>query len=241
MAEKSAETARIERRDGQRPGARGAPAERHPPHPRRIPAAPSARRPAAVARRQAILEAATDLFLEVGYGATSMDALNRRVGGSKSTLYTYFGSKERLFGAVVEAVLEELEDAAATRLDALSLADGLRRIGITLCRLVTSERHVALARVVIAEAVRFPAIGRIYYRRGPARAYRWIDGFLARHGIRDKKAGERFAGALIHRAFLRRLCLGEAVPDEAAMAREVADAVDRFLALRAPGASRDGT
>ncbi|MFQ5348326.1 MAG: TetR/AcrR family transcriptional regulator [Rhodothalassiaceae bacterium] len=190
-------------------------------------------------RRATILEAATALFLEHGYGATSMDAVNRRAGGSKSTLYAYFGNKERLFAAVVEAALEELEDAAATPLDALSLEEGLRRIGMTLYRLVTSDRHVALARVVIAEAARFPAIGRIYYRRGPARTYRWIDAFLARHGIRDKKAGERFAGALIHRAFLRRLCLGEAAPDSGRMRREVADAVARFLAAGRAGAEGD--
>ncbi len=232
MAEKPAETARIEWGDGQRRGAPAATAGRYPPRPRRGPVPLSARRPAAAARRKAILDAATDLFLEVGYEAASMDALVRRVGGSKSTLYAHFRNKETLFAAVVAAALEELEDAAATELGALSLEEGLTRIGTTLYRIVTSDRHVALARVVIAEAARFPAIGRIYYRRGPARAYRWIDGFLARHGCHDKKAGERFAGALVHRAFFRRLCIDEPAPGEAAIAREVEDAVGRFVAGR---------
>ncbi len=239
MAEKSTETARIERGDGPRPAPHAGSDTRRPSRPRRTTAALSARRPAAAARRRAILDAATDLFLEVGYGAASMDALVRRVGGSKSTLYAHFRNKETLFAVVVAAALEELEDATATDLESLSLAEGLARIGTTLCRIVTSDRHVALARVVIAEAARFPAIGRIYYRRGPARTYRWIDAFLARHGIGDKKAGERFAGALIHRVFLRRLCLGEAAPDAAEMRREVADAVDRFLAEGRAGEKGD--
>src|SRR5690554_1483614 len=52
-----------------------------------------------------ILEAATELFLRDGYGATSIDAILEVSGGSKATLYSYFPTKDDLFRAVVEDVL----------------------------------------------------------------------------------------------------------------------------------------
>ena len=53
-------------------------------------------------RRARIISAATELFLERGYGDTSIDAIVRRAGGSKSTVYELFGGKDRLFAAVIE-------------------------------------------------------------------------------------------------------------------------------------------
>src|SRR6185312_14690775 len=65
----------------------------------------SARREGTSPRRKVvlILEAARALFLEVGYGATSVDAIARAAGVSKATLYGHFPSKEALFEAVVVA------------------------------------------------------------------------------------------------------------------------------------------
>lgn len=47
--------------------------------------------------RDKILEAATDLFAERGYGATSVREVVERVGCTKPSLYYYFGSKEGLY------------------------------------------------------------------------------------------------------------------------------------------------
>ena len=45
------------------------------------------------ARREAIVEAAAQLFQEMGYERASMNELAKRLGGSKTTLYNYFPSK----------------------------------------------------------------------------------------------------------------------------------------------------
>ena len=58
------------------------------------------------ARLQKILEAATELFLRVGYEQTSIDAILLQSGGSKSTLYAYFPTKEDLFRAVIDSVVD---------------------------------------------------------------------------------------------------------------------------------------
>ena len=49
------------------------------------------------ARRQAILDVAAEVFREHGFEHASMSEMTARLGGSKSTLYSYFASKEELF------------------------------------------------------------------------------------------------------------------------------------------------
>src|ERR1700722_2359782 len=52
-------------------------------------------------RREAILDVAAEVFMDVGYSAASMSMIAARVGGSKGTLYNYFKNKEELFEAQV--------------------------------------------------------------------------------------------------------------------------------------------
>ncbi|MHA3982193.1 TetR/AcrR family transcriptional regulator [Acinetobacter venetianus] len=53
-------------------------------------------------RRLALLLCATDLFLERGYEAVSLDDIVNHAGGSKASIYKYFGNKEGLFTAICE-------------------------------------------------------------------------------------------------------------------------------------------
>src|SRR5690348_14786308 len=52
-------------------------------------------------RGQAIINAATEVFLERGYAEASVDAIVERAGGSKATVYAMFGNKEGLFEAAI--------------------------------------------------------------------------------------------------------------------------------------------
>ena len=53
-------------------------------------------------RRLALLICATDLFLERGYDAVSLDDIVNHAGGSKASIYKYFGNKEGLFTAICD-------------------------------------------------------------------------------------------------------------------------------------------
>src|SRR5580698_7433873 len=53
------------------------------------------------AKRRAILDVASEVFVAQGYAATSMSEIAARLGGSKGTLYNYFRSKEELFSAFI--------------------------------------------------------------------------------------------------------------------------------------------
>jgi AcrR family transcriptional regulator len=58
--------------------------------------APRRGRPRSEKAQQAILQAATDLLLEHGLNAISMDAIAERAGTSKATIYRWWPSKELL-------------------------------------------------------------------------------------------------------------------------------------------------
>ncbi|WP_151765841.1 TetR/AcrR family transcriptional regulator [Acinetobacter colistiniresistens] len=53
-------------------------------------------------RRLALLLCASDLFLEKGYEAVSLDDIVNHAGGSKTSIYKYFGNKEGLFTAICD-------------------------------------------------------------------------------------------------------------------------------------------
>lgn len=52
--------------------------------------------------RQAILDAATEVFTEMGYGAASIRDVIRRTGLASGTFYNYFPDKQSVFHAVLD-------------------------------------------------------------------------------------------------------------------------------------------
>src|SRR5437868_1005234 len=63
------------------------------------------------ANRAAILDAATEVFAEVGYGATTVRDIVRRTDLATGTFYNYFPDKE----AVLHALLDEAATEARAR------------------------------------------------------------------------------------------------------------------------------
>lgn len=109
-------------------------------------------------RRQAIISAAAQLFQEIGYERASMDAVAKRVGGSKATLYNYFSSKEELFETVVRAYSARFMADAADSLtepgsELLSLEQRLTRFGERMLQVLTGDSQaLQIYRVVLGEA-----------------------------------------------------------------------------------------
>ncbi|WP_437888428.1 TetR/AcrR family transcriptional regulator [Phytobacter sp. V91] len=109
-------------------------------------------------RRQAIVAAAAEVFLEIGYERASMDEVARRAGGSKATLYKYFSSKEELFETVVRNYSARFLTEAASGLTApeaqhRTLEEKLTRFGEDMLRVVTCDNQaLQIYRVVMGEA-----------------------------------------------------------------------------------------
>ena len=60
------------------------------------------------ARRDDLLQAATNCFLSAGFAGTSLGAIARRASMSKATLHRYFSSKEEIFMACAARVFHQL-------------------------------------------------------------------------------------------------------------------------------------
>ena len=128
-----------------------------------------------------ILDVATALFLGNGYGATSIEAVAKRAGISKRTFYHRFRGKEELFEAVVRRLIERWTppfDAAL--FEALSLAETMRRAAEHMLAVALTPEALALHRIVIAEAPRFPGLARILHELGAAVGIERIAQYLER-------------------------------------------------------------
>lgn len=127
-----------------------------------------------VSKHRRIAQAATEVFIEKGYPTASMDEIALRAGVSKQTVYLHFGSKESLFLAVTtaatDAITEELADQLeASRSGPQDFTAELHAFARTLARLTLRPEIMALRRLVMAEAVRFPELGRTWFAHGPGR------------------------------------------------------------------------
>jgi len=138
-----------------------------PVHPRGRGGRPSNLESARLADR--ILDVATTLFLGDGFGATSIEAVAKRAGISKRTFYHRFRGKEVLFEAVVRRLIERWAPPLdAALFEGPNLAETLRGAAEYMLGVALTPEALALHRVVIAEATRFPGLARILHELGAA-------------------------------------------------------------------------
>src|SRR5580700_9518392 len=113
-------------------------------------------------KRQAIIEAATALFLEQGYQGTSMDDIAATAAVSKQTVYKNFADKQQLFsdivlGAALPRMLAGTDDLEAA----------LKALARRYLATVMQPRLLQMRRLIVAESGRFPDLARAYYERVP--------------------------------------------------------------------------
>lgn len=125
-------------------------------------------------RRQALLEAARDVFLERGYANATIDSVVERAGGSKATVYALFENKEGLFAALVAEAAEELSSLVQSYPLDGSIEDDLRDFGRHYLEILTRPDRLALFRLVLGECGRVPEVGEIFFRTGPQAIFRRV-------------------------------------------------------------------
>ena len=150
-------------------------ARRRPRAPPRGPGRPES----AEQRRERIVRLAAPLFLKKGYDNVSIDEIIGVVGGSKATIYAWFGDKEGLFEAVVR---QECSDVVlAIHADpAGSLEAQLTEIGQSFLAMVLSPPILEFHRLMVSIGRTFPATGRLFYETGPASAYSIVASWVAK-------------------------------------------------------------
>ncbi|MFF4120503.1 TetR/AcrR family transcriptional regulator [Streptomyces sp. NPDC001714] len=111
-------------------------------------------------KRESILDAAVELFLELGFDQTSMDAVAAQAGVSKTTVYAHFGDKLELFRAVIARGGASLDfDLDQTMLASVDdPQERLARIVLKLLQATTAPTYLAFIRVLTVEAGRRPEL-----------------------------------------------------------------------------------
>ena len=121
-------------------------------------------------KHEAILEAATSVFLDKGYAGTSMDDIAKLAAVSKQTVYKHFSDKEKLFADIVLATTDRLDTTidllADLPTDATNLEENLTRLARQFLTALTDPRVIQLRRLIIANADVFPDLGTEWYERG---------------------------------------------------------------------------
>lgn len=116
-------------------------------------------------KRSAAIQAAMSLFLEQGYDRTSLQQVAQRAGLSTGTLFKRFPTKASLFEALVEQFWK-LENACESPLPPGSPRASLTKIGSDYVHRMRRPEMVSIYRLIIAEAPRFPHLGRTLYDLG---------------------------------------------------------------------------
>ena len=111
-----------------------------------------------------ILDVATSLFLEQGFGRTTLNQVSQASRTGKSTLYSRYADKEALFAAVVQRSIDVMFVEMAASPAVGSTIDRLRHVGLQLANSLLVPRCVALMRITAAEAINFPSLATMAYR-----------------------------------------------------------------------------
>lgn len=188
-------------------------------------------------RREVLLAAAADVFFEQGYAATSIDAIIDRAGGSKRNIYNEFGNKEGLFAALVSTFAEKaLSSLVIEEVGGRDLRETLIAFGHQLMTIYMSPALIGVYRTIVAEANRYPDLGRTFYECGPARATSRLAEVLeaakARGEIHARdciRIADHFVGLIRDNLHLQVVLGLRPPPDEAETNEVVLSAVDVFL------------
>lgn len=199
-------------------------------------------RPSSLRKQRAILDAAELIFLRDGYLGANMDELAASSGVSKQTVYAHFHSKEGLFvelvGSMTRSVGDDLNRELADPEDATDLRRRLEDQAFGQLSAVLEPRILRLRRLAIAEAPRFPDLGRVLWEHGPQRAvvrlgayFRRLDELGWLH-VDDPEYAASFYNWLVmgHDVNQAMLLGDENLPDDAERRRRCAEAVRIFLA-----------
>lgn len=132
------------------------------------------------ARRDAIVEAARELFLEKGYASTTLAEVVARSGGSLSTLYALFGNKRGLFEAILRDFADEILAPLCVEGVSSDPERGLTAVGRRYLTAVLEPRAVAWWRTVCAEAPNVPELSDVLLGEEGGPVQRALAAYLAR-------------------------------------------------------------
>jgi len=120
-------------------------------------------------KRKQILDAATRLFTDQGYAATSMDHIAKKADVSKQTVYSHFGNKDELFMAAIEQKCDSYHMLDIS-MDDLSDPKGiLLTLAQRFLTMLISKEALAVHKICAFESKSYPNIAELFFKAGPER------------------------------------------------------------------------
>jgi AcrR family transcriptional regulator len=195
------------------------------------------RRLNAAERHAALLRAAKEFSIEHGVTALSLDAVIKRAGGSRRSIYTEFGGKKGLLEALIAEISTEilsgLVEGAALQGD---LRATLKHFARNLVSTLTSAHGTVLSLFVLQDLFHSPERARRFLEQGPGRGARLLaerlEAARARGEIEARDclaAANLFIGMARGNLYFERVLQLRPPPDEKEIEAHVDAAVDIFL------------
>jgi len=131
-----------------------------------------------------ILDAATAMFLQDGFGGASLERIAEAAGAGKATLYSRYSGKEALFAEVVKRTCERSLHLVFEAPQSVALAPRLVAVTQTLVTRLLSDEVIGLIRLVVADAPRFPTLAKLTSDAGRLRAIEAVATMIAEHSGR---------------------------------------------------------
>ncbi|MGJ7582204.1 TetR/AcrR family transcriptional regulator [Variovorax sp. RHLX14] len=185
---------------------------------------------------QRILDAATALFLEQGFGRTTLDQVSQISKAGKSTLYGRYPDKQALFAAVTNRSIQTMFSEVKAPPAGGSTSDRLRHVGLELAKSLLVPRCISLMRITAAEAINFPDLATMAYQVSFEGSMRCVLAAMkkrtAKPSKRDLDIARRFV-ELVFQPVSFQAAYG--APIEALRQRCALDVEDALLLLRTKG------
>jgi AcrR family transcriptional regulator len=134
------------------------------------------------ARPAEIVAAGLQVFVERGFAAARLEEVARRAGVTKGTVYLYFKNKEALFKAVVRETIVPCiaEGEALAKAHTGSARELFRKLVQEWWRMIGETELSGIPKLMMAEAVNFPALARFYHDEVVIRGRSLMAGALER-------------------------------------------------------------
>ncbi|MDR2112933.1 MAG: TetR/AcrR family transcriptional regulator [Candidatus Accumulibacter sp.] len=215
-------------RSGQQDSRTPAPLARSPAKTRRLTASE---------RRAALLRAAKELSVELGVAGPSLDAIIKRAGGSRRSIYTEFGGKEGLRDALMAEVTAEILPSLTDDVNrSADLRGTLVHFARRLVNVLESERGVSIGRIIMQDNFASPARARSFFANGPGKGTALLAKILEAARERGEiespdclLAANCFIGMLRGNFYMERLFLLHEPSGEEEIEARIGTAVDIFL------------
>lgn len=183
--------------------------------------------------RDRLLDAALMLFLEHGYGNLKMETIARDARVSMRTIYSEFGGKAGLFGALIRRCSDQFVISLSSN---ETVEQALEEFAEKFLYSITRPEVVRIRAILIGESPQFPDLAIQFYEQGPDRTLQHLAQFFADQqkvgyflDFEPRFLAEQFISA-IRSERVQQLQLGLiATPDEQEIKLWVRQATQLFL------------